>query len=119
MNQLLRSHADEIIREAIDAVLPDAAVKRALAGKKYPGRVILVAVGKAAWQMAKTASDFLGSRIETGIVITKYGHVIGPIANFICFEAGHPVPDEGGRRFHRRDGEGCFRGTEPPAPCVI
>ncbi len=98
MNQVLRSHANEIIREAIAAVLPDAAVLRALAGKKYPGRVILVAVGKAAWRMAKTASDFLGGRIETGIVITKYGHAIGPIANYLCFEAGHPVPDENSLR---------------------
>ncbi len=94
MNQLLRSHADEIIREAIAAVLPDAAVQRALAGKKYPGRVLLVAAGKAAWQMAKAASDFLGERIEKGVVITKYDHVMGPIANFDCYEAGHPIPDE-------------------------
>ncbi len=94
MNQLLRSHADEIIRRSIAAVQPDAAVRRALAGKVFPGRVFLVAVGKAAWQMAKAASDFLGDRIEAGVVVTKYGHVKGPIANFACYEAGHPVPDE-------------------------
>ena len=101
MNQLLRTHADEIIREAIAAVQPDAAVQRALAGKKFPGRVLLVAAGKAAWQMAKAASDFLGDRIEAGVVVTKYEHVMGPIANFECFEAGHPVPDEN-----------SFRGTQ-------
>ena len=101
MNQLLRQHADEIIRDAIAAVQPDAAVQRALAGKKYPGRVLLVAAGKAAWQMAKAASDFLGDRIEAGVVVTKYGHVMGPIANFDCYEAGHPVPDEN-----------SFRGTQ-------
>ena len=27
-------------------------------------------------------------------MVTKYDHVMGPIANFDCFEAGHPVPDE-------------------------
>ena len=53
-----------------------------------------MAAGKAAWQMAKAASDALGSRIEKGVVVTKYGHVMGPIANFDCFEAGHPIPDE-------------------------
>ena len=94
MNLLMREHADMIIKEAIAAVQPDAAVQKALAGKQFPGRVLLVAAGKAAWQMAKAASDFLGDRIEAGVVVTKYDHVIGPIANFDCYEAGHPVPDE-------------------------
>ena len=101
MNQQLRSHADRIVREAIAAVQPDAAVQRALSGMEFPGRVLLVAAGKAAWQMAKAASDCLGDQIENGVVVTKYGHVMGPIANFTCFEAGHPVPDEN-----------SFRGTQ-------
>ena len=94
MDQGLRSQADSIIKAAISAVLPDAAVKRALEGQQFPGRVRLVSAGKAAWQMAKAAYDFLGERIETGVVVTKYDHVMGPIGNFSCFEAGHPVPDE-------------------------
>ena len=94
MNQTLRNHADRIVREAIAAVQPDAAVQRALAGLSFQGRVLLVSAGKAAWQMAKAASECLGSRIEKGVVVTKYGHVMGPIANFDCFEAGHPVPNE-------------------------
>ncbi len=101
MNKQLREHADQIVREAIAAVQPDAAVRRALEGRKFPGRVLLVAAGKAAWQMAKAASDCLGDRIENGVVVTKYNHVMGPIANFACFEAGHPVPDEN-----------SFRGTQ-------
>lgn len=101
MDQLLRSHADRIVREAIAAVQPDAAVRRALEGKEFPGRVLLAAAGKAAWQMAKAASDCLGSRIEKGVVVTKYGHVMGPLANIDCYEAGHPVPDEN-----------SFRGTQ-------
>ena len=94
MNQVLRNHAEQIIAASIKAVLPDEAVKRALTGKEFPGRVLLVAAGKAAWQMAKAASDTLGDRIEGGVVVTKYDHVMGPIANFTCCEAGHPVPDE-------------------------
>ena len=101
MNQLLREHADRIVREAIAAVQPDAAVQRALSSRDFPGRVLLVAAGKAAWQMAKAASDCLGGRIEAGVVVTKYDHVMGPIANFQCFEAGHAVPDEN-----------SFRGTQ-------
>ena len=94
MNTLLRAHADAIVKASIEAVKPDAAVVRALSGKEFPGRVYLVSAGKAGWQMAKAASDCLGSRIEAGVVITKYGHALSPIANFQIFEAGHPVPDE-------------------------
>ena len=94
MDTLLRSHADAIVASSIQAVKPDAAVARALQGKEFSGRVVLVAAGKAAWQMAKAAYDCLGDRIDSGVVVTKYDHVMGPIANFDCREAGHPVPDE-------------------------
>ena len=90
----LRKQADYIIEKAIKAVLPDEAVKRALQGREFSGQVLLVAIGKAAYQMAKTARDVLGSRLDKGIVITKYSHVKGPIEGIRCFEAGHPVPDE-------------------------
>ncbi len=94
MNKLLRTHADAIIASSINAVKPDEAVARALAGQTFSGRVVLVAAGKAAWQMAKAAHTCLGDRIDAGVVVTKYDHVMGPIANFDCREAGHPVPDE-------------------------
>ena len=94
MDSTLRSHADAIISASIQAVKPDEAVRRALEGQNFPGRVFLVAAGKAAWQMAKAAHDCLGSRIDAGVIVTKYDHVMGPIANFLCCEAGHPVPDE-------------------------
>lgn len=90
----MRKQAEQIINGAIAAVLPDAAVKRALENQKFSGRVILVSAGKAAWQMAKAAYDCIGEKIEAGIVITKYDHVKGPIGNFTCYEAGHPIPDE-------------------------
>ena len=88
----MRRQADTVIRSAIAAVLPDKAVRRALTGKEFPGRVILVAAGKAAWQMAKAACGVL--RVDTGIVITKYGHIMGDLPGIRCYEAGHPVPDE-------------------------
>ena len=105
MDQLLRSHADTIIKASITAVLPDEAVKRALEGQNFPGRVLLVSAGKAAWQMAKAAYDFWGNRIENGVVVTKYDHVMGPIGNFQCYEAGHPVPDENSELGKRSDGK--------------
>ena len=90
----LRSDAQSIISASIRAVQPDAAVQRALRGREFPGRVVLAAAGKAAWQMAKAARDCLGDRISAGVVVTKYGHVSGPIPGCTCYEAGHPVPDE-------------------------
>ena len=53
MNPTLRRDADSIIRSSLNAVLPDEAVRRALnAFAPKGGRVLLVAAGKAGWQMA-------------------------------------------------------------------
>ena len=98
MNKQLRSHADQIVSAAIRAVMPDEAVQRAL--KEFvPGRgkILLVAAGKAAWQMASAARQVLG-HIDGGVVVTKYGHVGGSIPGIACYEGGHPVPDEGSFR---------------------
>ena len=94
MNELLRAHAERIIRAAITQVLPNIAVTQALSGVKFPGRVFVVAVGKAAWQMARSAADCMADKITAGVVITKYEHVREQIPGFKCMEAGHPVPDE-------------------------
>ena len=95
MTSRLRRDAETIINDSIREVLPDSAVIRALEGAPLTGRIFLVAVGKAAWQMARAATDFLGDRLEKGIVVTKYGHVQGEIPRVECCEGGHPVPDEG------------------------
>ena len=94
MNPTLRRDADAIIRSSLNAVLPDEAVRRALkAFAPKGGRVLLVAAGKAAWQMAHAAVEALG-RVDGGVVVTKYGHIKGEIPGVTCCEAGHPVPDE-------------------------
>ena len=90
----LRNDCDQIIRQAITAVQPDAAVRRALKETTLAdGRVVLVSVGKAAWSMARAAYDCIGDRVSGGIVITKHGHAQGPIGELLIREAGHPVPD--------------------------
>ena len=94
MDQTLRADAEAIVRDAIAAVLPDEAVRRALADlAPGPGRLLLVAAGKAAWQMARAALDAL-PRVDGGVVVTKYDHVKGALPGVACYEAGHPVPDE-------------------------
>lgn len=95
MNESVRRDARAIVDAAIGAVLPDAAVCSALEGRRFPGRTVLVAVGKAAWRMAREAVDVLGG-VDAGIAITKYGHVMGEIPGVVCREAGHPVPDANG-----------------------
>ena len=94
MDKKLRETAETILHSALRAVQPDAAVRRALENAAFPGRVCLVAVGKAAWQMAHAAYETLGERISGGIVVTKYEHARGPIGPLRIREAGHPVADE-------------------------
>ena len=92
MEQELYQEALQITDSAIQAVKPDAAVKRALSEMPHSGRIFLVAAGKAAWQMADAAVKTLG-QMEDGVVVTKYGHVKAEIPGVRCYEAGHPVPD--------------------------
>ena len=95
----MRDDAIRAVHEAIAAVLPENAVREALKSKEFsertqgPGRILLAAVGKAAWRMARAASDTLGGRLGGGVVITKYGHSMGEIPGVEIFEAGHPIPD--------------------------
>ncbi len=101
MNQTIRQDAYYIIGGTLKAVLPDEAVRRVLENRTFPGRVVLAAAGKAAWQMARAAQECLGDQLNRGVAVTKYGHGKGFIPRVACYEGGHPVPDEG-----------SFRGTE-------
>lgn len=91
----LRQDADRIYSAAIEQALPDVAVRESLAGRDFgSGRVILISVGKAGWQMASAARNVLGTRITAGAVITKYEHSQGPLEPLEVLEAGHPIVDE-------------------------
>ena len=94
--QKMRLDAEKIYTQAIQASLPDEAVKKAVAGKnfEFQGKVVVIAVGKAAWNMAKAAAENISHTIDKGIVLTKYGHSQGDIQGFEILEAGHPLPDE-------------------------
>ncbi|MGN6361773.1 MAG: glycerate kinase type-2 family protein [Thermomicrobiales bacterium] len=105
--------ARELFTAAVAAVDGQAVVRRALhiedgrlvipdADVTHPlghGRVIVVAIGKAAAAMAAAAEDVLGDHIAAGLAITKHGrasqapdgHHRIPVR-----EAGHPTPDEDG-----------------------
>ncbi len=95
----VRNDAETIIQETLAACRPERAVRRALAGKVFsPGRLLLVAIGKAAWPMASCAAAEQGDRLSAGVVITKHRHSQGPIPRCAIYEAGHPVPDDSSYR---------------------
>ncbi len=65
------------------------------------GRIVGIAIGKAATEMAAGFSDVIGDRISRGIILTKDGHASHPPAGWGVFEASHPVPDDRGVRATR------------------
>lgn len=84
----------EIAGSAISEMNAGKLLKKKIQNFQSDKKLFLISIGKAAWQMAETAVDILGSKIEKGIVITKYDHSQGDILNCQIFEAGHPLPDE-------------------------
>ena len=93
---ILNNDAKLIMEAALRDAMPGEAVRNALSKISFneKGKLVVVAAGKAAWEMGNAAADVLGERIDSGIVITKYDHAKGDIAGLEVREAGHPVPDE-------------------------
>lgn len=90
----MREDAEKIIRDTIEDVMPDRAVKKSLNDLKLEGDIYIIAIGKAAWAMSSAAVEVLGTDFKKGILVTKYGHVKKKIEGFQIIEAGHPTPDE-------------------------
>ncbi|MCL2855279.1 MAG: glycerate kinase [Defluviitaleaceae bacterium] len=90
----IHNDAQQMIKSIIADNMPRHAVENALRAHDFCGKIYLVAIGKAAWTMAQAASDFLGNKLERGIVVTKYDHSQGVLPNIDIYEAGHPVADE-------------------------
>jgi len=97
-----------VVAAALSAADPGAAVRRSLVaagqgftvcGREYrPGGILtLAAVGKAASGMADAAIEILGSRVSRGIVVLPQGYPCTRHRGLEVLEAGHPVPNEGGR----------------------
>lgn len=97
MNKISLTRANisqHLINPLIKEINPENAVIYSLKGITYLGDVILLAIGKAAWNMANAASQVID--YKQGFILTKYNHSQGEIPNFKIFEAGHPLPDENG-----------------------
>jgi hydroxypyruvate reductase len=96
-NLVMKKDIYKIIDYSIMHSKPDIALKKYLKDICFnDGRLLVVAVGKASWLMAKTVAQLIHKKIDKGIVITKYHHSKGDIEGFEIYEAGHPVVDENG-----------------------
>ena len=58
-------------------------------------RISVIGAGKASAAMARAMEEILDQRLNSGLVITKYGHALS-LDKIQVIEAGHPVPDEAG-----------------------
>ncbi len=110
----LRAAARKIFRAALSAVDPYRAVCGYLAvennvlslGSKQEKlrqfnlnrfkRIFVFGAGKAVVPMAAACEQILKKRINSGLVITKYGHT-GPLKYIAAVEGGHPIPDKAGQ----------------------
>ena len=98
-----RAELEGIFREALAAVDSGDAVRRVVAGDgrrlaldgrpvEAGARLLLLAAGKAAAEMAAVFEERAGARIAAGLAITKDGHGV-PLERVTLREASHPVPD--------------------------
>lgn len=102
MKQTLKEMATRIFYKALEAVNPYSVVKnstekiRFIYQKGNFKKLIVIGFGKAACPMAKAIEDRLVDLIDSGIIITKYGHVNYQLSKIKIYEAGHPIPDYNG-----------------------
>jgi len=104
----LRADLDKIAQSALDAVAPEACLRRALQLEgehlhvtegsfdlSQVQRIFVVGMGKASARMAASLEDLLGERISGGLVVTADGYKV-PTRTVEIAEAAHPVPDARG-----------------------
>lgn len=85
----------EIFQAAIASVNGRKVVRDALLSEQFSEPVAVVAVGKAAVDMALGVQDVLGAEIRKGLAITKQEHVHDAPhldKTFTVLESEHPVP---------------------------
>ncbi|HET7034780.1 MAG TPA: DUF4147 domain-containing protein [Thermomicrobiaceae bacterium] len=101
-----RAAVEAIFQAALRAVEPEWLVRAVLSRSgdgiivgpqriTVPGRVVVLAVGKAALPMARGAEEALGDRIAGGLAVTKRGFLSGQALprRVAVLEGAHPVPD--------------------------
>lgn len=87
-----RQHLLRIFQSALAAVNGRVCVRERLKERPLPGKVYMIAVGKAACAMAQGALDVIGHNLVDALIITKKGHAES--LPWPVLEAGHPLVDE-------------------------
>jgi glycerate 2-kinase len=96
--QLLR----DMFEAAIAAASPDKAVPPNLP-EPPTGRTVVVGAGKAGASMARAVeAHWPDDKPLSGLVVTRYGHAVGPLKRIEVVEAAHPIPDAAGQNAARR-----------------
>ncbi len=103
----LKGFIEQVFREALVAVDPEALVRDALQlrdgvlrvrGIPYRlgprSQLVVLAIGKAAIPMARGAVAVLGDRIDRCVVVTKSATESAALGLCRVIESAHPIPDE-------------------------
>lgn len=102
-----RSLLEEMFEAAVDAAKAQNTLPPALPQPKESGRIILLAAGKGAGAMTEVAEAVYLDRFRLpperlcGLAVTRHGYA-RPTRQIEMIEAGHPVPDEAGRKASAR-----------------
>jgi glycerate-2-kinase len=98
MEAMTTPHRDRIVawyHQALEAVDPARVTREALANIEIgEGRLVVLAIGKAAVPMAQAARDVLGGKISNGLIVTKSGQLGEDVEGFVGIESAHPIPDQ-------------------------
>ncbi|MCB8876174.1 glycerate kinase type-2 family protein [Acidisoma silvae] len=85
-----------MFQAAIDSASPSHTLPAHLPAPPR-GRTIVVGAGKAAASMAQAVERaWPQDKPMSGLVVTRYGHGVGPLDRIEVVEASHPVPDAAG-----------------------
>jgi glycerate 2-kinase len=88
-------------RMAVDRAISKDGEQLVIGRRRYDlrryERVVVLGAGKAAASMAQAVEQRMRSRLQSGIVVVKYGHAM-PTKRIVVMEAGHPVPDRSGQK---------------------
>ena len=112
MTEALRQRAVEVFLAGVTAADPVASTSLALEELDLPtvveGRVVVLAVGKAAFGMTEAAVDCLGTRVRGSDVLLVTHDEAERLTRFEARRSGHPLPDDRGiaaaREIERRAG---------------
>ena len=96
------THHRTLLRSMFEAAVQTASPANCVPPHLPPppphGRTLVIGAGKAAAAMAQAVeATWPADAPLAGLVVTRYGHGVGPLDHVEVVEASHPVPDEAGR----------------------